>query len=184
MRYFLGFLIAIGLIILVIILIFRGPSKPKVPATSKPLDSYVSTNAEVIMTTDGPVNAESLHQQVRITVERNNVTYEQINGYGGNVANQKVYANNADAFENFLKALSKAGFTRGNNDKALADEKGFCPLGRRYVFELTQGTQTLERYWATSCGNPKTYLGNLNLTLNLFQAQVPDYNDLVSDLTL
>jgi hypothetical protein len=79
-----------------------------------------------------------------------------------------------------MLSLSHAGFTKGNADKALSDERGYCPLGSRYIFELIdENGKTIERYWATSCGKPKTYQGNVSLTRSLFQAQVPDYSRLI-----
>ncbi len=63
MRYFLGFLITILLLFMLILLLFRGGSKPKVQVTGKALSSYATTDAEVRLTTDGPVNAEEEHQQ-------------------------------------------------------------------------------------------------------------------------
>ena len=47
------------------------------------------------------------------------------------------------------------------------------PLGDRYVFELSQNGQNIQRYWTTSCGTPKSYLGAQTLTISLFKAQVP-----------
>ena len=61
---------------------------------------------------------------------------------------------------------------------------GLCPLGDRYVFEFKQDGKELERYWATNCGGTKTYSGNVSLTLALFQAQIPNYNDLVQSISL
>ena len=66
--------------------------------------------------------------------------------------------------------------------RSSANEKGYCPLGNRYVFEIIEGGDAIQRYWATNCANRKTYKGNLSLTLMLFQAQVPDYNTLVAGL--
>src|SRR4051812_43509491 len=95
MRYFIGFLLAILLIIFVIILLFRGGGKPAVtPSTTKSLDSYASTDAEVVMTIDGPITADQTHRAVRITVNRDDASFEQIQGYDGNVTNQQHYANN------------------------------------------------------------------------------------------
>lgn len=184
MRYFVGFLLTLGLIILVILLLFRGGGKPKVPATSKTLDSYASTSAEVRMTVDGPVNADSMHNQIQITIDRQNVTFEHLQGYEGNSVKLQQYPNNQSAYTTFLLALAHAGFTRGNIDPALRDERGYCPLGNRFIFELIQDDRTLQRFWATTCGKPATFLGNFSLVRSLFQAQVPDYNSQAASIGL
>lgn len=180
MRYFFGFLLTIGLIILLIVLIFHGGNKSKVPTTSRSLISYVDTGSEVSMTIDGPINAVSLHKQLKVTVDRDNVTFDEFKGYDGEVANSKTYENTQSAYNAFLHALSRAGFTNGDTSKGLSDETGLCPLGSRYVFKLTQNGEDLERFWTTSCGGTKTYLGNFNMTTTLFQLQVPDYNKLTA----
>ncbi len=184
MRYFVGFLLAIGLIIILILLLFRGGGKPKVPVTSKTLDSYATTSAEARFIIDGPVNADSLHEQIQISVNRDNVTFEHLRGYEGESVKLQNYPNNQSAYTTFLLALAHAGFTHGNTDPALSDERGYCPLGDRFIVELIQDDRTLERFWSTSCGGPKTYLGNANLTRALFQAQVPDYLKQISDVRL
>lgn len=180
MRYFVGFLITLGLLILLLIMLFSGggDDKAKVPQTKRTLPDLAATTAEMRLTTDGPVNADQLHQKSRISVDRNNVTFEQIKGYGGDVTSMQKFANTREAFSTFLLALNHAGFTKGNPDKALRDERGYCALGSRYIFEVVENGKTLQRFWSTSCGKPKTYLGNVGLTINLFRAQVPDYNQL------
>jgi len=183
MRYIVGFLIMLGLVILLIILLFSGGSKPK-PPTAKTLDTYAGTNAQAILTIDGPINGASLHNQVRITVDRDNVVYEQIKGYDGDVVKMQSFSSTQNAYTSFLFALAHAGFTRGSLDKTLKNESGYCPFGDRYIFEVNQDAKTIERFWATSCGKPKSYLGNVAATLSLFQAQVPGYNDLTGDLDL
>ena len=183
-RYFIGFVVTIGLVILLIYLVFHGGSKPKVPMTHKTLDSYSVTDAQAIMTIDGPINANQNHQGVKIIVSRDNVTFEQLQGYQGSVTNMQNFTNNVDAYSNFLVAIARAGFTLGNNNAGLKDERGYCPLGDRYNFELQQDGQELERYWTTSCGSPKSFLGNAQLTLTLFQNQVPNYDDLTQNITL
>lgn len=183
-RYFIGFVATIGLIILLIILLFSGGGKSKLPATHKALDSYATTDATVSMTIDGPINADQNHNQIQVVVSNSNATFEQIKGYQGNVVNLQNYANNVDAFTNFLFALERIGFTNGNNSSALKDERGYCPLGDRYIFELQQDGQTLERYWVTSCGGTKTYLGSLDTTSQLFQNQIPNYGNLAQNANL
>jgi hypothetical protein len=177
MRYFVGFLLAIGLLILLIILLVGGGGKNKVPETKKPLTSYASTDAVAKLTIDGPINAQSIHQQTQITVGRDEVVFEQITGYEGNATTRKSYTNNQNAYTNFLYGLSHVGFTLGDTSIS-GDERGHCPLGNRYVFELIDNGNKVEHFWATSCGKPKTYGGLVGDTLTLFQRQVPDYRQL------
>lgn len=184
MRYFVGFLVTIGLIIVLIVMLFGGGNKTKTPPTSKKLVTYASTNAEVRMTIDGPVNADQIHQQIQINVSRDEVTYKQITGYEGTVVKRTRYDNNQNAYANFLRAIALAGFTKGSLDEQLKDERGHCPLGNRYVFELTQGDKKIERFWATSCNGVATFLGNVGVTRQLFEAQVPDFNKVNPDSSL
>jgi hypothetical protein len=177
MRYFIGFFATVLLIILLIVLLVRGGNKPKTPTTVKTLDSYATTNSEVSLTTDGPVNANSLHQQIRITVDRDNATYEQFTGYDGQSVNMQQFPNSENAYESFLLALQQAGFTHG--DKTVTqEERGYCPQGDRFIYMLKQGDKVIERYWSTSCGTNKSYLGSTSLTNSLFKAQIPNYNQL------
>jgi hypothetical protein len=182
LRYFVGFFLAIGLIIILILLIFGGGNKAKVPTTARTLDSYASTDAEVQMIIDGPINAAEDHQEVQITIDQYVTTYEQLQGYDGTVVNQQTFNNSQAGYAVLLHALTYAGFTKGNTNPDLKDERGYCPLGDRYIFELLQNNQDIERFWATSCGNPRTYDGNLALTVDLFKGQVPSYDTLVQGI--
>ena len=179
MRYFIAFVTALGLLFLLIFLLFHGGGQPK--TAPKRLDSYASTDAQAQLVIDGPINADQLHRAVRITVQKDEVTFEEIHGFQDSVTNLQSFDSNQDAYANFLLALQHSGFRLGDNNPALKDERGYCPLGDRYVFRLTQDGQDIERYWATTCGI-KTYKGNLGTTLQLFEAQVPDYNKLVQNL--
>lgn len=185
MRYFIGFLVTVGLIITLIILLFNGGGgKHEVSNTQKTLTSYANTDAEVSMTLAGPIVASSNYQQIQITVGRDNVTYQQYSGYDGQVVNTQIFANTENSYDAFLHALQHAGFTRGDSNPDLKDDVGYCSTGQRYIFKMNQDGDQLQRYWATSCGGTKTYLGALNLTLTLFQAQVPNYNELISTTNL
>jgi len=182
MRYFIAFLATLGLLFLLLYLLLHGGGKAKVPTTQKTLISYASTDAQVKLTIDGPINSEQEHKAVRITVDQTQVTFEQIQGYQNNVVNQQSFTSNQDAYANFLAALQHAGFTLGSKNPALKDERGYCPLGERYIFELNQDGDELERYWATSCGKPASFEGSYPLVLQLFQAQVPGYAQLTQNL--
>lgn len=186
MRYFVGYLIIIGLLIVFIIVLFtRGGDGPRAPEVApRPLISYASTGAEAVMTIDGPVNAASEHRQIRISVGRSNVTYEEIQGYEGNVTERRNYENSQAAYEVFLSALNLAGFREGATSAQVADERGRCPLGNRFIFQLVEGGESIHRLWSTSCRDVTIYLGNAELTIELFQRQVPNYNEVAEDVEL
>lgn len=186
MRYVIGFLVTLGLIALLIILLISGGGRKTgtTHVSQKNLTDYASTDAQTVLTIDGPINAESEHDQVRITVDNTDVTYEHIRGYQGNAVQTKIFANNEDAYNAFLHALLHAGFTVGDNNPALRDPSGWCATGARYIFSLTQDGKTIQQYWNTSCDKTKTYEGNTPLTLTLFEAQVPGFNDLIQNLNL
>ena len=192
MRYFVGFLVTIGLLILLIVLLVTGggggnkqsPQPGNRPRSISQLASYADTDASAQMVIDGKINADQNHTAIRITVNNNDVTYEQIQGYQGTVVNRQVFKNNTNAFNNFLYALGHAGFLRGDSNPKSSNEKGVCPLGHRFIFTLTEGGQNLLRYWSTNCkGLTGTYKGSLNLTQQLFQLQVPQYSELTSTIT-
>lgn len=184
MRYFIGFLVTIGLLIVLIVLLLSGSGHKTKPPTPKTLPDYATTDASVRLTIDGQINADQTHRQIRITVNRDDATFDLIQGYQGTVISTQSYANNESAYSNFLYALSHVGFTLGDNSKLLANEKGYCPLGNRYIFELINNGQDVQRYWATTCGKPRTYGGNVSATLNLFKLQIPDYSTLTQNVSL
>jgi hypothetical protein len=185
MRYYIGFLVTVGLLVMLIFLLFHGGGTPTVLTTTKPLYSYADTGSEVRLTIDGPINANINHQQVQIAVNANTVTFDQIQGYDGNIVNQQQFSNSPNAYSAFLHALEIAGFTEGDTSSAIGNEQGHCALGSRYVLELVQGGSDLERFWTTSCsGLTASYEGNFPLTLTLFEAQVPGYLTLSAGLNI
>ena len=183
MRYFFAFLATLGLIIIVVILLISGGgsgSKKAAKTDSKrSLPEYSTTDAEATLQIDGKINAESQHSQIRITVNRNQVTYQQISGYEGNVVASNTFANNQSAYSAFLSALNTAGFTKGTKDDTTS--AGQCPLGRRYTVQFVNEGKELENFWFTSCGKLGNYLGSQALTVDLFELQVPGFNDLVNN---
>ncbi len=179
MKYFLGFLAVVGLIVLVFVLVLGGLGGGKKGAPNKPseviLSDYTNTATIMRLTVDGPVNADQLHKAVRITVGRDQNVIELITGYQGTVAKKQSYNTNTQAYETFLRSLQKLNFTKGDSTPALADERGFCPSGERYIYEIMSGVDTVERYWGSTCGQG-TFKGIGPSVRALFRAQIPDYN--------
>ncbi|HJQ07888.1 MAG TPA: hypothetical protein VJ836_00220 [Candidatus Saccharimonadales bacterium] len=178
MRYFLGFLAAIGLVVIVFILIFRGLSGDRdAPKDQAVLTDYARTNTITRLTLDGPIIADQVHQAVRISVGRNQNKIELIQGYQNQVVQEKTYPNNEDAYHVFLRALQLLGYTKGSDDPARADERGQCPTGQRYVFEVINDSSSVQRFWSTSCGGG-TFGGNTNAVRDLYRKQIPDYTQI------
>lgn len=185
MRYIIGLLLGIGLIVLTFILIFRAFSGDDTPVEQPiNLNDYATSNAIVRFTTDGVINADQTHNRVRITVSKDTILYEQIQGYEGKLVQSKTYPNNVQAYGTFLRALDLAGYTNGNKQFD-DDERGYCPNGRRYVYEAVDGGDTILRWWSTTCGRETgSFQGNASTIRNLFQRQVPDYNKLTNGVRL
>ena len=173
MKYFLGFLAAVGLIILVFILVLRGFGGDKNIAQPDPLSDYANTDALVRMTVDGPIVADQQHNAYRISVGRSET---------------RTYENNQQGFTNFLRALDVVGFNKGNDKatKEADDERGMCATGKRFVFEIINGTSQVQRYWSSTCGTLGTFKGNSAQVKSLFDRQVPipDFPQMTSRLRL
>lgn len=181
MRYLAGFLITIGLLVLAIILIVHhgGGSKGKVPATKAPLTSYANSDTVVRITADGPINAPEDHRQEQVTVGKDNTTFDIYRGYDGQSMHTQSYGMTVTAYDDFLHALELNGFTLGNDSKDLKDERGHCAEGNRYIYEIIQNGNSIERYWSTSCSSGvHSFEGNASVVQDLFRAQVPNLDDL------
>lgn len=185
MKYVMGLLLGIGLIVLTFILIFRAFSGDNTPKPkSIDLSDYATSSAVMRLTVDGSVTADQQHNKTRITVSKDQVLFEQIQGYEGKLVNSKTYPNNAQAFGTFLRSLELAKFDTGSTtvDK---DERGYCPNGKRYLYEAVDGGDTLFRWWNTSCSKTQgSYKGQSGTVRSLFQRQVPDYNTLMHGVKL
>jgi len=189
MRYFLGFLVSIGLIILVFILVLRGFSGGKGGQQNQnPLTDYANTDTIVRMTVDGPIVSEQQHQAYRITVGRSETRIETLQGYEYDAIDTKTYDNNQESYANFLRAIDLAGYTKGDSeaDSQAQDERGVCANGSRFVFEVVNGTSQVQRFWATSCGSKGTFKGNTEAVKHLFDRQIPlqDFSKETSHLNL
>lgn len=182
MRYVIGFLISIGLVILLFVMIFRGGDETA-PRATRMVD-YANTTTVVQFIEDYPVSANQTHRQVVTTVGRDEVKFVIETGYEGDVLRSQTYENNPTAYADFLRALQIAGYNNGVDNEALRDERGYCPAGRRFIFEIKDGARTIQRLWSTSCGNIGTFKGETTDIRNLFRRQVPDYSKLTSGVQL
>ncbi|HTH71769.1 MAG TPA: hypothetical protein VL737_00200 [Candidatus Pristimantibacillus sp.] len=178
MKYFLGFLAAAGLIVLVFILILRGFGGGRNASVQSQLTDYAKTETVMRLVESGPVNADQDHRSISVVIGRSKNTIKLVQGYEGHVLQSKDYDSNESAYTTFLRAIQLQGYTRGNTDPAKADSTGVCPLGKVYTFEIITGSDTVQSFWTTSCGGG-TFRGNRNVILQLFRAQIPDYSTII-----
>lgn len=179
LRYVLGFLATVALIVLVFILVLRGLTGGGRPAEQVELIDYSKTQTVMRMIISGPVTADQEYRAVRVTIGRTSSTIEMISGYEGNVTDTRTYSNNESAYATFLRALDLAGYTNGDPDPEREDSRGYCPTGRIYTFQIITGSDTVQNFWTTSCKGGGTFGGNTNLIRTLFREQIPDYGSFV-----
>jgi hypothetical protein len=185
MRYLIGVILAILIIIFVIIKLLGGGGSNPPSNVSRNLVTYATTDTTMRYTVDSPVQANETHRQIVITVGQNQATLSVLKGYQGEVVRTKSYDNNSDAYANFLLALQRTGgYTLGDNNPDLQDDRGYCANGERFNYDIVNGDGSrIQHYWSTSC-KQKTFKGDISAVQELFQNQIPDYDTLTNDVQL
>ncbi len=179
----------VGVILIIVLLIWIFSGSPKKPQTSrtnplKSLPDYADTNSEVSLTNDGIVNGDDIHRSIRITVSNSTRVLDVIQGYSDNVIDEHTFSNTSDAYSVFLKAINNYGFsTKIPKTKVSDDSSGQCPLGFRYIYNLSQDGGNLFTAWSSTCGTGNSN-GNSSNLLTLFQNQITDYDKLVQHVNL
>ncbi len=179
-KYIIAFLVAIGMIVLVFVLFLSGSSSKN---STKPSITISGATDTVQMTIDGPEAANQTHNSVQISINQGQATINILQGYQGTVVNSASYLNNQAAYTVLLHALNLASFTKPRST-SLTDERGVCPLGNRYIYEVIRNAKDVQRQWATSCGGQGTFGGKLSLVNTLFENQIPDFSKLTGELNL
>ncbi len=185
MRYLVTIFVIIFFIILGIV-IFGGSSKaPNPKIAGKTLPDFASTDAKVRVTIDGIINGDEEHRQIRITIGQDQRSLDIIQGYQNRIIKTKTFSNNTSAYDVFLHSINLYGFSRERKTK-FTDERGVCPLGQRYIYELTDtgSKKTDFRLWNSSCGSTGTEGGQGAIILELFQAQITGYDDIVATVNI
>lgn len=186
-RYIAGFLLAVGLIVVVIILIIRGlTSSSSTPTSNAPADlsSYVGSSTSVQFTIDSPVTSADKHHDIIINVSNYQATVTVTKGYDSEVVSTRSYPMSSSSYAVFLKALQYNGFTQGNNDPSLKDERGHCALSDRFIYQVIDSTgNDIQRYWNSTCGTG-SFNGLGGTIRQLFVKQIPDYGDITRGIQL
>ena len=182
------FLLTIGAIILLVLSawgiasiakkVFSGSGNKSTTAQTEKVEltDYMRPNTSVKISVYGPVVADEKYESYEIEVGQDFRRITVYKGYGNTVVFTKTYDNNAEAYESFLKSLAKYSYTTKANNSAGDDERGSCPTGFRYVYEVKDFDETPSRLWGVSCGAKiGSFAGNGPSTRALFKAQIPEY---------
>lgn len=172
---------AVAFVIIISIAIFSidwGGSGSPIKDVVRPVNisDFATTDTKVTMSVRGPINSNQEHQDMRITVGRDQTIGELLSGYQGSVVRTEQTGNNSQSYKDFLSALHNAGFTKLQLPPKDLQYDGACPKGMRYTFEFTNGGPDAPKSsWATSCGKKEgTFAGDLSLVKTLFNAQIPE----------
>lgn len=177
----LGIVMVLGLLLFGVYRVLRpgGTQSPRPSAAPLTLLDYIDRDTQVRFTITGPVTANENHNSVRIAVTKDHRIVEVLSSYNGDSTISQTFANNGAAFEDLMYALNANGFMKRDPKATTADERGICPTGQRYVFEVIENGSTVSRLWSSTCGGGN-FAGQSGMVRTLFQAQIPDYNKLTS----
>lgn len=186
MKYLIGLILTIAVIIFIIIKLLTGGGGGGAPSSPPDLTSYADTDTTMRFTIQNPVQNSDTHREIQITVGKDDANLTVYRGYGGDVVRSKSYPMNSTAYSDFLHALKiSGGYMNGDTDPKHRDERGYCATGDRFIYEIVDGNgNVIQHYWTTSCGGPHTYQGDDKVTQQLFELQIPDYEDLTNDVDL
>lgn len=135
----------------------------------------------VKLTVRGPIVADEDFTSYTITASPSTRTMSVYNGYVDSIRDQKSYENNGQAYTQFVYALDKANMTKGKavSGDAEQDLRGICATGYVYQYAITLNGQNVEELWTSTCGGSKGTLdASTDQLNNLFQKQIPEYDDL------
>lgn len=161
----------------------RAPEQDKEVRVTKLVD-FANTSTEVRYSLRGPINALENHRVLEITVGKNSRTAVIYEGYNGKILKAESFNNTEAAYSKFLAALENNGFTQSKLAEPNVIPEGACSSDRRADYEIIQGSQTLQSLWTTPCsGQSGTFAGRSSNIRNLFNSQLPDYDEFTKDVT-
>lgn len=182
MKYLIGLVVTI-LVILFIIVRLLGGGGDKSSEVPKKLADYGATSTTMRYVIDTAIVAPENHRRVEIIVGRDDAVLNVQKGYDGEIIRSRSYDMTPSAYTNFLFALDRtAGYTKGNDDSNVRDERGYCATGNRFSYDIIDGSGTLlQHYWSTTC-KQRTFNGDAGAVMSLFEDQIPDFNQLTQDV--
>jgi hypothetical protein len=184
-RFIIGVVLVLLLAVFGTIFLVRQFSRDAADATKEvtvihPADFIDKQGSSVIWKQEGRVVGDEVRRSVRITVSATERKAELLTGYEEKVERSIVLPNDKEAYAKFMISLEHAGFGTERKVKQV-DERGICPLGQTYIYEIIESSQSKLRLWSTSCtAKDGTFGGKTTTVRQLFQAQIPGYEKITS----
>lgn len=155
-------------------------SEPTIDLTDR---SYEDTR--VVLITAGEITADEDYREISVSVSASERAVEVTRGYQRVSERRETFPNNQLAYAKFLAALQNVGFTLSDDEVERQDPDSLCPFGKRYSYQLLDGSSQVVSTWSTSCGNiDGSYAGDASDTRKLFQNQIPDYRSIIRGVQL
>lgn len=189
MRYGLAILIVAFLAVVTVAVVVGGndsDSGSSAPKVTKAVDYENDDDAALAWTQQGKLVGEDQRQAIRITITRNKRQVEVLSGYPERVERSTEFANSPEGFAAFTRALDNAGFGR-ERTVTQSDERGMCPGGNRFIYEVKDAGQQIMRTWSDNCNRSNGTFGGGSTAGQiggLFKNQITDYSDFISGVQL
>lgn len=178
----IAFLVIIGSVVLIGRIGGGGGDAPTARITK--LADYTNNDAASISwTMQGKLVGDDQYKSIRVTVTKSKRTAEVLSGFEQRVEKSVEFDNSPEAFATFIRALDNLGFGRERR-VLVADERGVCPQGNRFVYRLTDGSKEVMRTWSDTCSTKDGPFGGRtpNVIRVLFREQITDYSKFVSGI--
>jgi hypothetical protein len=150
--------------------------------------ALINTSADrsVRMTVRGPIVADENFRSYQVTLDSSSRVLTTYSGYIDQTLDSKIYSNSSKAYEEFVYALDKANFMKGDELKdEKNDTRGICATGKVYQFEVLQNNSTVKQLWTSTCkGSPGSFKGSVSQIESLFLKQIPDNKSLLDKIDL
>jgi hypothetical protein len=162
-----------------------GSNAPKVdPGVESLLNTAVDRS--VRMTVRGPIVADEQFRSYQITVDSSSRRLNTYSGYLDQTIDSVQLGNNTKAYEEFVYALNRANFMKGNElEDEKNDTRGICATGRVYEFEVLQGASAVKRLWTSTCkGSTGSLKASLSQVQKLFLNQIPENKTALNKIDL
>jgi hypothetical protein len=187
MKYIIGVLAVIVLIVIAAVLVFTDPSPKSADEAIIParLIDYVDKNSSVTYTRYGGVVAEEERTAIRIKITPFARQIDILDGYTEKVVRSKTLPNNSEAYEVFTRALAISGYDNAK-EPLFKDERGVCSQGIIAVYQFNdEDNNQLKRTWSSTCSAKQgSFAGNSTAVMVLFREQFPNYSDVVRGVRL